>query len=154
MKSLKKILGLLSLFLILPSCTTTKTALYDQYSYQKTTEIKVTSLQLISNATTTYSLHKMDADKLLLEIDKQIEYEKNKPDNEITYAMWQLVRDDEKNVLGGFIKRWSEKGSFSPIFVDEAKKQVSSAFDVLIQYEVKKDKQSKDVLQELLSKTN
>lgn len=152
MKSFKKILGCLSLFLLL-SCSATKTALYDQYSYQKTTELKVTSLQLISNATTAYNLHKMEADKLLLEIDQQIEYEKNKPNNEITFAMWQLVRDDEKNVLGGFIKKWREKNSFSPIFVDEAKKQIQNAFDVLIQYEVKKDKQSTDILQELISKT-
>ena len=152
MKSFKKILGCLSLFLLL-SCSANKTALYDQYSYQKTTELKVTSLQLISNATTAYNLHKMEADKLLLEIDQQIEYEKNKPNNEITFAMWQLVRDDEKNVLGGFIKKWREKNSFSPIFVDEAKKQIQNAFDVLIQYEVKKDKQSTDILQELISKT-
>ncbi len=152
MKIVKKFLGLLSLFLLI-SCTATKTALYDQYSYQKTTELKVTSLQLMSNATTAYNLHKIDADKLLLEMDKQIEYEKNKPNNEISYAMWQIIRDGEKNLLGGFIKRWSEKSSFSTVFVDEAKKQVSNAFDVLIQYEVKKDKQSTAILQELISKT-
>ncbi len=152
MKSVKKIFGLLSILLLF-SCTATKTALYDQYSYQKTTEIKVSSLELMSTAATSYSLHKTDADKLLLDIDKQIEYEKNKSNNEISYAMWQIVRDQEKNLLGGFIKRWSEKSSFSSVFIDESKKQVSNAFDILIQYEVKKDKLSTDVLQELIFKS-
>jgi hypothetical protein len=150
MKKLK--LLLIPVLLLIVSCNSTKTALYDQYSYQKTTELKVTSSQLMDMATTPYSTHKEAVEKLLLEIDKLTEYEKNKPNNEITFAMWKVLSDREKNLLAGFFKRWEQKGTFSQIFLDESKKQIMEALDLLIQYEVNKDKVSKDGLLNIISK--
>ena len=82
-----------------------------------------------------------------------MEYEKNKPNNEITFAMWQLLNDKEKSLLAGFFKRWEEKETLSPVFLKESKKQVIEALDLLIQYEIKKDNQSKDSLLEIIAKT-
>jgi hypothetical protein len=39
----------------------------------------------------------------------------------------------------------------SPVFVAESKKQVIDALDLLIQYESKKDKESKDALLNLIN---
>ena len=38
------------------------------------------------------------------------EYEKNKPDNVISYQMWLLMTDADKNSVAGLLKRWKEKG--------------------------------------------
>ena len=151
MKTLKShYLILISSFAIF-SCQSVKTALYDQYSYQQTTSIKVEASSIMDKATTPFSNNKEIVEKLLLDIDKLVEYEKNKPNNEITFAMWKILTDKEKNLLTGFFKRWEEKGSFSPVFLQEAKKQVTDALDLLIQYEVKKDKESKDSLVNLIN---
>ena len=151
MKTLKSLyLILISSFAIL-SCQSVKTALYDQYSYQQTTAIKVEASNVMDKATTPYSNNKEIVEKLLLDVDKLVEYEKNKPNNEITFAMWKILTDKEKHLLTGFFKRWEEKGSFSPVFLQEAKKQVTDALDLLIKYEVKKDKESKDSLVNLIN---
>lgn len=152
MKALK---NNLALFLLISfatvSCESTRTAVFDQYSYQKTTELKVEASKLMDKATTPYSGHQQEVEKLLLDVEKMAEYEKNKPDNEITFAMWKILTDEEKNLLSGFFKLWKEKQSFSPAFLEESKKQVLEAFDLLIQYEIKKDKEAKDNLLNLIN---
>jgi hypothetical protein len=150
MKKLKLLIILF--FTIFTSCNAIKTAVYDQYSYQQTTSIKVEASKIIDKSTEQYSKNAPEVQKLLLDMEKMMEYEKNKPNNEITYAMWQLLTNKEKNSAAGFFKRWEEKGSFSPIFLQELKKQIIEGFDLLIQYEIKKDQQSKDNLLTLINK--
>ncbi|MEP6803577.1 MAG: hypothetical protein ABI892_03565 [Flavobacterium sp.] len=153
MKHLKlKPLALLIVFsFAISSCTSTKTALFDQYSYEKTIELKVEATKLMSKATTPYNSHKEEVENLFLNIEKLAEYEKNKPNNEITFEMWKILNDKEKNLLAGLFKRWQTKGILSPVFLEESKKQVLDALDLLIQYESKKDKESKDALLELIN---
>lgn len=152
MKTLKK--AALSCFLsfALFSCESTRTAIFDQYSYQKTTELKIEASKLMDKANAPFAVHQQEVEAFQLEIEKLIEYEKNKPDNEITFAMWKVLTDEEKNLLSGFFKRWKEKKTLSPVFLQESKNQVLEAFDLLIQYEIKKDKESKDNLLELINK--
>ena len=151
MKYLKHTIAVLLLSSLLFSCNSLKTAVYDQYSYQKTIEIKVEAENLINKASTPYQDHLQDIGELGLEIQKIIEYEKNKPNNEITFAMWQILADKDKNLLVGFFKRWKDKGQLNAIFVEEAKAQIMQAMDLLIQYEGKKDKETKDKLLDLIS---
>lgn len=151
MKYLKHTIAVLLLSSLLFSCNSIKTAVYDQYSYQKTIEIKVEASNLMDKATTPYTDQLQDIGELGLEIQKIIEYEKNKPNNEITYAMWQLLADKDKNLLVGFFKRWKDKGQLNAIFVEEAKAQIMQAMDLLIQYEGKKDKETKDKLLDLIA---
>jgi hypothetical protein len=42
------------------------------------------------------------------------------------------MRDPDRNLLGGFLKRWKDKGTLSGVFVTEAKKNVSLGFDQII----------------------
>jgi len=152
MKKIKnKLFALLFLSFATISCESTRTAVFDQYSYQRTTELKVETSKLMDKATTPYSKNKPEIEALLLNIEKLAEYEKNKPDNEITFAMWKVLTDEEKNLLGGFFRRWKEKETLSPAFLEEAKKQVLEAMDLLIQYEIRKDKASKESLLDLIS---
>lgn len=151
MKYFKIIIFLIAFSFITTSCDSTKTTLFDSYSYQKTTEIKVEATKIMDKAITPYSNQKQEVETLLLEIEKLQEYEKNKPDNEITFAMWQALNDQEKNLLAGFFKHWLNKEVLSPFFIDESKKQILNAFDLLIQYEINKDKESKQQLLELIN---
>lgn len=153
---MKKLRNKIAIILVLAfatiSCESTRTAVFDQYSYQRTTELKVETSKLMDKATTPYSKNKAEIEALFLNIEKLAEYEKNKPDNQITFAMWTILTDQEKNLLGGFFKRWKEKETLTPVFLEESKKQALEAMDLLIQYEIKKDKQSKDSLLDLISK--
>ncbi|MDC8006028.1 hypothetical protein POV27_18395 [Aureisphaera galaxeae] len=133
------------------SCTALQTAPYDQYSYQKSVEIKVEASRLMDKATLPYSDHLEEIESLSLEIEKIVAYEKNKPNNGITYTMWQILSDEEKNLLSGFFKRWKEKETLSGIFVTEAKAQVMEAMDLLIRYEGQKDKEAKEKLLDLIA---
>ncbi|TDW46557.1 hypothetical protein EV144_106229 [Flavobacterium sp. 270] len=142
---------LIVISLSITSCTSTRTALFDQYSYQKTTEIKIETINLIDKASTPYVSNKKEVEVLLLNVEKLVEYEKNKPNNEITFAMWKILSDKEKNSLSGFFKRWETKTTLSPTFLGESKKQITDALDLLIQYEIKKDTESKDALLDLIN---
>lgn len=148
---IKQILLLLTIATLTTACESIKTTVFDQYSYQKTTELKIEISNLIDNATKPYRNHEKEIEKLLLDIQKLMEYEKNKPNNEITFAMWQLLNDKEKNLLAGFFKNWKEKETLSPVFLQESKNQVLEALDLLIQYEIKKDKKTKDTLLEIIT---
>lgn len=151
MTKLKQIPFLIAISFAVASCTSTRTALYDQYSYQKTTELKIETAKLMDKAVTPYTSNKKEVEFLLLNIEKLVEYEKSKPNNEITFAMWKILSDKEKNLLSGFFRRWETKGTLSPVFVAESEKQVMDALDLLIQYESKKDKESKDALLDLIN---
>ena len=65
--------------------------------------------------------------------------------------MWQLLANKDKNLLVGFFKRWQEKGQLNTVFVEEAKSQIMKAMDLLLQYEIKKDKETKDALLNLIN---
>lgn len=134
------------------SCSVLKTAPYDQYSFQKAVEIKIDASHLIEKAENPYQENISDIQKLKNEITKIVEYEKYKPNNEITYKMWLLLADENKNLLAGFLNRWEEKNTLSSFFITEAKGQITEAFDLLIQYEGKKDPAVKNQLLELISK--
>lgn len=151
MKQIKHIIVLIVISSAILSCDSLKTAVYDQYSYQKTVEIKVEASSLIDKATTPYTDHLQYIGELGLEIQKIVEYEKNKPNNEITYAMWKVLADKDKNLLVGFFKRWKDKGQLNAFFVEEAKAQIIEAMDLLIKYEAKKDKETKDKLLDLIA---
>ena len=135
----------------LSSCSILKTAPYDQYSFQKTIELKIDANQLIEKAEGSYQENINEIEELHNEIAKIVEYEKYKPNNEITYKMWLLLADQDKNLLAGFLKRWKEKGKLSPFFITEAKGQITEAFNLLLEYESKKEPATKNKLLELLS---
>ncbi|CAM1359842.1 conserved hypothetical protein [Tenacibaculum sediminilitoris] len=151
MKNNKPFFVLLFITAFLTSCNILKTAPYDQYSFQKTIEIKIDANQLIEKAETPYQENINEIEELQNEVAKIVEYEKFKPNNEITYKMWLLLANENKNLLAGFFKRWKEKGKLSSFFITEAKGQISEAFDLLLKYESKKEPTTKNKLLDFIS---
>lgn len=152
MKNDKPFFILMLIAAFISSCSILKTAPYDQYSFQKTIEIKIDATQLIDKAESSYQENSKEIEQLQNEITKIVEYEKYKPNNEITYKMWLLLADQDKNLLAGFLKRWKEKDKLSPFFITEAKEQITEAFNLLLEYESKKEPATKNKLLELIFK--
>lgn len=140
------------IMLMFSSCAAIRTAPFDQYSYQRAVEIKVDASRLMDKAVTPYKNHSQEIEELFVDLEKIVAYEQNKPNNEISYKMWKLLVDEDKNLLAGFFKKWNESdnGKMRPVFANEAKSQVIEAMNILIQYEGKKDKESENGLMRII----
>lgn len=115
---------------------------FDQVAYEKATSLKVEALALMDKASESYSEHQKNANEVLLEAEKAYEYAKGQPKNEISAKQWEKLIDPQKNLLGGFLKRWKEKGNLSEAFIREAKGLITEAFDLIIGLESGKIKPS------------
>ena len=78
----------------------------------------------------------------MLKVEKAYEYAKGLPKNEISTRQWQVLKDPERHLLGGFIKRWKVDDTLGEGYIQEKKKQVSEAFDYIIGLESGKIKPS------------
>ena len=113
-------------------------ALYDPYAYKQAISIKVDALDLMSSATEEASVHAGEIKTVDLEIKKMIEYEKQRPKDTVTLLMWQKLNDPEKNLYGGFIRRWKMKGKLDTAFVKNQLFIVESAVNDILELESKK----------------
>jgi hypothetical protein len=125
---------------LVTACNTIST--YDQAAYEHATSAKVDALALMDKATGNYSDHEKEVVALITELDKAYEYDRGRPLNKITVAQWDILRDPNRNLVGGFIKMWKAKGSLSSTFIAEKKTQIAEAFDQIIQLESGKIKAS------------
>ncbi|MFC4816257.1 MULTISPECIES: hypothetical protein [unclassified Flavobacterium] len=137
---MKTLFKITAVFLILTSCQITKIAAYDSYSHQKTVALKVRTYQLISKSQENYAIHQTEATALLLELQQQYAYEKSKPNNAITVAMWSRVIGSEKTLLSQLFALWHQKEKLHPDFSKEAAKQINETFDQIITLETQKIK--------------
>lgn len=124
---------------LLASCAST--ALFDQYSFDRTISAKVESLSLMQKAIDDYEDHETLIEDHFKELAKVYEYDKRRTNNTITTKMWEILLNEEANLFAGFIKRWREGGPQNKVFVDEASKQIEEAFDLLLDFEAAKNKE-------------
>ena len=132
-------------------CASIKTAPFNAYSYQKSIEIKVQTEQLVTQASQSFGNHQLQIDQLQEQLKLILAYEKYRPNNEITYAMWQKLADPNTNLIGGFINLWQEKDKLSPAFLQEVKAQINQALELLIKYEVNKNKENGNQITQFLN---
>ena len=115
---------------------------FSQYAYQQAVDLKVESLDLISNADQPFEDYADDVYSLKIGLSKAVEFAKGRPDNEISTKQWEILTDENRNLLGGVLKRWEDEGSLSSGFVSEIKPIISDAFDTIIGLESGKIKPS------------
>ena len=132
--------ALLSAMLFLSACKTISG--YDQYAYAQGTALKVDALNLMDKATENFTSQQAGIDDINTRIEKAYEYEKHRPKNAITVKMWELLKNPDRNLFGGFLKRWKEKTTLSAAFINEAKVQVAEAFDMIVELESQKIKET------------
>jgi len=115
-------------------------AQYDQVAYEHATNAKVDTLALMDKATGSYSDHQKEIEVLVIELNKAYEYDRGRALNNLTVAQWDILRDPNGNLVGGFLRLWKAKGSLSSTFISEKKLQIGKAFDQIIALESGKNK--------------
>lgn len=108
---------------------------YDQYVYKESTSLKVDALKLMDKAEKPYPEQENDINSFTDQLDKLYEYELHRKKNNLRMQMWDLLRNPDKNLLGGFLSRWKKDSTLSPAFITEAKLVVGRAFDQLAELE-------------------
>jgi hypothetical protein len=124
--------------LLLASCSTIAT--YDQIAYEKATDAKAEALLLMDRATGAFSSHETEIQSVNLTLEKAYEYDRGRAQNSITVKQWEILLDPNRNLFGGFIRRWREKGSLRPAYIAEKKTDIAEAFDQIIELERGKPK--------------
>ena len=113
-------------------------SIYDATAYKLATDLKAESLTLMEYAVEPASDHRETIEALRLDLLKAMEYERGRPDNELSARMWSILLDPNRNLLAGFLRRWEDSGPLSAAFVAEARGQIGEAFDQIIGLEIGK----------------
>lgn len=101
-------------------------------AYEQATSLKVESLALMDAATEPFAQHEPAVRQLQTDLQKAHEFARGRPRNEISARQWAILIDPDRNLLGGFLRRWESEETLSPAFTREAKRLVSDAFDTII----------------------
>lgn len=140
-----KLIIVISFFLI-NGCSP---ALYDHYTFTQTVAIKVQTESLIKQSNTIYENNTVAIEALKNQIYTMLIYEKSKAKNPINMKMWEILNNENSSIYK-FLRLWKEKKTLSPAFTTEFSNQTNEIFDLMIKYELKKDKQSETALIELM----
>ena len=128
--NLNKAVSILIMIFVLLSCSSI--SVFSPEAYKQAVDLKVESLNLMSSATMPFADYEEEVLLLTTELDKAFEFSKGRPDNEISTEQWEILIDQEGNLLGGFLKRWETEGTLSEMFISEMQLLVSDAFDAII----------------------
>lgn len=107
-------------------------SVFSPEAYKQAVDLKIESLNLMSFATMPFGDYAEDVEFLKTELNKSYEFAKGRPNNEISTNQWEILLDEDRSLLGGFLKRWEEEETLSEMFVEEAQLLVSDAFDTII----------------------
>lgn len=149
MKTLKIYFIVLCTVTTITSCTSTS-SLYDHYTYTETIEIKLQALSLMDKSDDAFSSHENEVIDLKNQLEKMLTYERGKNQNLITTKMWEVLNNDNK-LVKSYLALWEQKGTLNSAFIEEAKPQIEEAFNILIQYEEKKDTTSENAVTNFIS---
>jgi len=117
-------------------------SLFDEQAYRQAVNLKVDALDLMQKARAPYADYQSDVADLQKELNRAYEYANGQPRNDWSARQWALLKDPERNLLGGFLKHWKDESRLSPVLIEEAKKNVAAAFDTIIELESGKIKPS------------
>ena len=105
---------------------------FSELAYEQAISLKVDALALTSHAAEPFARHREAALALTLRLEKAYEFARGRPRNEISAQQWEILRDPERNLLGGFLRRWESASTLSPAFIEEARRLIADAFDTII----------------------
>ena len=93
--------------LLLTACSSV--SVFSPEAYKQAVDLKIESLNLMSAATEPYSDYEEEVAYLKTELEKAYEFAKGRPNNEISTKQWEILIDENRNLLGGFLKRWQDE---------------------------------------------
>lgn len=124
---LRTMMAVASLAALLLSCVTIST--YNETAYKQATSLKIDALSLMDKATEPFDQHRDEVRALRLELEKAYEYNRGRPDNQLSTKQWEVLKDSTRNLVGGFLKKWETDKILSATFITEIKGVVGDAFD-------------------------
>ena len=116
----------------LASWSCSNISVFSPEAYKQAVDLKVESLELMSFATLPYADYVENVTYLKTELRKAYEFALGRPNNELSAGQWEILINEEGNLLGGFLKRWEAEDTLSEMFVTEMQTLVSDAFDTII----------------------
>ena len=128
--NLSKAASILIIALAFYSCASI--SVFSPEAYKQAVDLKVESLELMSLASMPFADVEENVTYLKTELRKAYEFALGRPNNEISAGQWEILINEEGNLLGGFLKRWETEGTLSEMFVTEMQILVSDAFDTII----------------------
>ena len=140
MLSKDRISYFLSFLFFFSSHAPPRIALYNETAYSNAVSLKVESLALMDKASDSISAHVQEISTLETNIEKAYQYVRWLPRNELTVAQWEILKDPNRDLLGGFLKKWEREEGFACAFIQEKEKQTTDAFDEILKLETGKNK--------------
>ena len=134
-RSRRALSAMLSVLLVILASAGMQCASISPFSptaYQYATSLKVEALMLMDKGTEPYATHQAEVEALTTRVDIAYEYAKGRPNNEVSTRQWEILKDPNRHLLGGFLQRWKDASQLSQPFVTEAKGLVADAFDTII----------------------
>jgi hypothetical protein len=113
-------------------------AKFDPIAFQQAPALRVESLMMMDKAIESYSQHEQEINTMMLKVEQAYEYAFNKPKNKLTANQWKILKNQDRNLLGGFMKRWKEKDRLDAVYIEETKGIIADAFDTIIDLEKRK----------------
>jgi hypothetical protein len=116
----------------LSSCQTARIAEADPAALQAVAALKVETVALMAKAGEPFAQHQAEVDAVNARMSTAYELAASTPNNELVAREWVVMRDPERNLYGGFVKRWQANGAIGRAFREEASAQVAEGFDYII----------------------
>jgi hypothetical protein len=111
---------------------------YNAEAYKNATTLKAETLALMDKSTESFTSHRNDVDRLTTKINAAYEYSAGLPSNQISAQQWQILRNPDGNLYGGFVRQWRSKNTLKPGYIAEKKIDVGEMFDFIICLEANK----------------
>lgn len=114
-----------------PGCARLALAPFSETAYHYAITLKVEALALLAQADTPYDTHATEVAALMQRVEEAYEYARGRPNNTESTRQWEILKDPNRNLLGGFVQRWQQQGTLSPTFIAEFQGVIADAFDTI-----------------------
>jgi hypothetical protein len=111
---------------------------FDAAAHQRALALKSRSLALMASSGEAYSRHSQDAEALTAEMENAYQLSAAAPDNELVIVEWEAMKDPERGLYGGFVRRWQASGTIDAATRDLWMDKVTVRFNYIICLEAAK----------------
>lgn len=129
---------LLACVVVLSSCQAIRVSAYDAAAHQNAILLKAETLALMATSNEPFAQHKDAVGVLSGKIEAAYQAAAAKKNDELVAREWQVLKDPERDLYGGFVKRWETSGKISNAFREAMSGQIGEAFDMIICLEAAK----------------
>jgi hypothetical protein len=123
---------LLACVVALSSCQVPGAAAVDDTARQNAILLKAETVALMGLSSEPFAQHQDAVAALTGKIEAAYQLAAVRPRGELIAREWQVLKDPERDLYGGFVKRWQTSGKLSPAFRDAITGQVGQAFDMIV----------------------